>query len=325
MLNYHAILPEPLTAMALPAEMKSFRIPFLISSYFENSVCQLLKQTWIDDSDDFFIQFTYINIRSACSLITSPARNHIAASLIYILEGNLSIRENESGSALPRIQGDFYLRSIETRKSSFIIDFTQQRTYQIVYISLSEKKLAGLQQREPLFKNKNIINAREIRKAGAWIKARILEMQQRREPSKDALDRYLIRRTQRLFDAFIHLYDFSSINWRTIKPKERIDNLQTFILNNLGENLSMHSFAEMLHMNKDSLRKSFHLTTGITLDQYIRIVRMKKACQLLKEDQNSSIAKVAEQVGYNSLVAFYAAFEKYTGLSPKKYRKNDEY
>lgn len=119
MVNYHAILLEPLAVMPIPAELKRIRIPFLVATFFENSTYQLLRQTWVDDSEDFFIQFTYINIQSACRLIASPARNHIAASLIYVLEGNLTVRANESGNPLARMKGNFLCyRPLKTARTA---------------------------------------------------------------------------------------------------------------------------------------------------------------------------------------------------------------
>lgn len=321
MVYYQSILSDPLVAKPLPAEMKRFRIPFLVGSFFENSTCQLLRQTWVNDSEDFYIQFTYINILSACSLVAAPARDHIVASLIYILEGNLYVREKASSKQLPRMKGDFYLRHLEIKNSSFILDFAQPGICQIIYISLSKKKLLALRSSEPIFNNKNIINAREIRKAGAWLKARIVEMQQRREPNKDALDRYLIRRAQRLFDAFIHLYDSSSINWRSIKPNERMENLQIFIQNNLGANLTLRTLSKMLYINKDVLRKTFQQVIGISISKYIQRARIKKACQLLDVSNGKTIEQIAAEVGYKSLDGFYYAFETQIGSTPNAYLK----
>lgn len=321
MVNYHAILPEPLAAMPIPAELKRFRIPFLVATFFENSTCQLLRQTWVDDSEDFFIQFTYINIRSACRLIASPARSHIAASLIYVLEGNLTVREKESGNPLPRMKGDFYLRRLQTSKSNFTLDFAQPGTCQIIYVSLSEKKLAALRQAEPIFNNKNILNAREIRKAGAWIKSRILEMQQRRESSKDAMDRYLIRRTQRLFDSFIHLYDSNSIRWSKLNPKERMDHLQLYIQNNLGANLRLGTLAKMLLMSEGGFRAFFHRESGMSLTSYVKKARVQATCRKLLAYPEKTLLEIAEETGYESTSGLIRAFKDIMHCRPDDFRQ----
>ncbi len=209
--------------MPVPAEMEHFLIQHLTADYFENTVCQLLRQTWADPKANFYLQFTHIQILSVCSIIASPAREHLSATLIYILEGNLAIREHETERPLPRKEGDFYLRRVESRNNSFILDFAQPGTYQIVYVAISEKKLAYLQESESIFQDRNLLRAGEIRKSGAKIKSLILEMQQGKEPisNKEDFGRYLIHCTQKLFDDFIYIYDSRSIHWNHLKPGER--------------------------------------------------------------------------------------------------------
>lgn len=325
MVDYHILLPEALHSLPVPSELKRFRIPFLEPTFLQNALCSILRQTWADKSADFYIQFTHIKVRSACSLLATPARDHIAASLIYILEGNMAAREKDSGIPLPRMESAFYLRRIESKSSGFLLDFTQPGTYQIVYISISERKFAALQQSNPLFQNRDLLRARAIRIAGPWIKSMVLEMQNRREPSKDALGRYLLRRTQRFFDAFIHLYDIESIQWRSLNPAERMDHLRVYIQNNLGGNLSLPALAEILHMDKDALRKMFHSKTGMPISEFIQKARIERACLLLREHHRKSMQGIAEEVGYNSLQGFYKTFEKMKGCTPKYYitLKND--
>ena len=49
-------------------------------------------------------------------------------------------------------------------------------------------------------------------------------------------------------------------------------------------------------------------------------LRIKQACTMLVNG-NYSIEKIAEYVGYNSVVAFRRAFKAYTGINPKEYKQ----
>lgn len=320
MVDYHAILPEPLAAMPVPAELKRFRMPFLEPSFLENTTCSILRQTWADRLEDFYIQFTRFDIRSVCNIHASPARDHIAANLIYILQGNIAVREHDTDRPLARPEGAFYLRRIENKSSGFILDFGRPGIYQIIYISISEKKFASLQENGLLFQNRELLQSREIRLAGPWIKSMVLEMQDRREPNKDALGRYFLRRTQRFFDAFIRLYDTDSIQWRSLRPQEHMDHLKVYLQNNLGGNLTLQVLAEILHMDRDALRKMFQEKAGLPISKYIQQARIEKACKLLDTYLGRrSIEQIAEEVGYNSRSAFYKVFKEMMGRLPKQY------
>jgi AraC-like DNA-binding protein len=60
--------------------------------------------------------------------------------------------------------------------------------------------------------------------------------------------------------------------------------------------------------------------TGLSLEQLIRRQRMHRAAQLLA-DTDQSILEIVAAVGYQSVGAFYAAFEQHHGLAPGAYRE----
>jgi YesN/AraC family two-component response regulator len=59
---------------------------------------------------------------------------------------------------------------------------------------------------------------------------------------------------------------------------------------------------------------------GISPISYVYELRIKKAKEMLKSDY-SSIADIAQSLGYLSIYDFSKAFKKYTGVSPLKYAK----
>ena len=55
--------------------------------------------------------------------------------------------------------------------------------------------------------------------------------------------------------------------------------------------------------------------------EYIHIRRVERAKQILNEDENIKIKKVAEQVGCYNITTFIRMFKKVEGIAPSEYRE----
>lgn len=77
--------------------------------------------------------------------------------------------------------------------------------------------------------------------------------------------------------------------------------------------------ANKLYMTPSYVGRIFNRSTGIGLMEYITECRMKKACRLLS-DNNLSVNKIAEQVGYMDANYFTKAFRNKIRMSPSEYR-----
>ena len=63
--------------------------------------------------------------------------------------------------------------------------------------------------------------------------------------------------------------------------------------------------------------------TGYAPNEYIRIVRMKKAAELLRENRYK-VAEVSYQVGINDPFYFSKCFKRQFGVSPSAYVRGRE-
>ena len=83
-------------------------------------------------------------------------------------------------------------------------------------------------------------------------------------------------------------------------------------------NLSSQLIADHMGMNNRYLMKKFKSLTGITLNEHIITVRMKKATNLLRNTKDS-ISSIAEQVGITNTSYFYKLFKDYYGFTPREF------
>jgi len=130
-----------------------------------------------------------------------------------------------------------------------------------------------------------------------------------------------------LFTARMYLTDYHVPNANYFIPldlkmnhhDERILKIQTFIHTGYESSLSVEEIAQEFNMSKRNLTKSFKEATGINPSEFIQLVRVKKATELL-EATEQSISEVMYKVGYGDPSAFRKVFKKLIGLVPSDYR-----
>ncbi len=78
--------------------------------------------------------------------------------------------------------------------------------------------------------------------------------------------------------------------------------------------------ARMAALNEYKLKAGFRQLFGTTIYEYLRLLRMEKAADLLK-DPRLSVNEIGRVVGYKTPHGFNNAFRKYYGSSPLEWQK----
>lgn len=103
--------------------------------------------------------------------------------------------------------------------------------------------------------------------------------------------------------------------------RELMDKVDRIIEQNLDNpTFSMDEFASKMAMGRSSFYNKIHSVTGYTPNKYIRIVRMKKAAELILTGKYTG-AEVAYKVGILDASYFSKSFKEHFGISPKAYYK----
>jgi len=103
-------------------------------------------------------------------------------------------------------------------------------------------------------------------------------------------------------------------------PRKNTDIIADYIEDHLSEPLHVKTISQNTHISVSGIYKSMKNTYGKTLGEYILHLRMSRAEALLKEE-NLSMEKVAEMVGYSDPAYFSRCFKKTHGISPMKFKK----
>ena len=60
--------------------------------------------------------------------------------------------------------------------------------------------------------------------------------------------------------------------------------------------------------------------TGVTVVQYLTVVRIRRACQLLTET-DEPVTEIARQCGFSNTTYFENVFRRLRGMTPSRYRR----
>lgn len=102
-----------------------------------------------------------------------------------------------------------------------------------------------------------------------------------------------------------------------------IDELEQFVLTQkvfLDANLALPKLAKNLGWSAPKLSQLLNDNLHKSFNDFINFYRIEHAKKLLGSDSSMKMEDLANSSGFNSLSTFYAAFKKYTQLTPAKYK-----
>ena len=100
--------------------------------------------------------------------------------------------------------------------------------------------------------------------------------------------------------------------------------LRNFIEENLAEDdLSVEALSREIALSRVQLYRKVQSLTGISVNELIRSIRLKKAASLL-DQKWGSVSQVAYEVGFNNLSYFARCFREAYGKTPSQYLNREE-
>lgn len=122
---------------------------------------------------------------------------------------------------------------------------------------------------------------------------------------------YLLKLTTLIFK---HRSDSQMCNTNKV-----ISYINKYIEENLQDDISLVRLAEIVHFNPSYLSRLYKQTTGKTLSEYIKEVKIKKAMEMLKQDE-IKIYEIADSIGFKNPSYFTRFFKSITNMTPQEYR-----
>ncbi len=89
--------------------------------------------------------------------------------------------------------------------------------------------------------------------------------------------------------------------------------------------ITLSALADKFCISAEHFSRIFKKETGLGFNEYLSLLRLKKAESILKQNANESISEIAFSCGFNDSNYFCEKFKKIYGMSPLKYRKSLKY
>ena len=117
------------------------------------------------------------------------------------------------------------------------------------------------------------------------------------------------------------LTHYSSVTASKV-DQEYMEKLHEFIMKHIAESdLNIETLTMQLGTSKSSLYRKLKANTGLSINEYVRLCRLKQAAELLSS-QKYKINEVAFMTGFSSASYFATCFQKQFDLTPSEFVKN---
>ena len=113
------------------------------------------------------------------------------------------------------------------------------------------------------------------------------------------------------------LEETSTVQLKAEKP-ELLDKVMAYIEANLAKRITLEETARHFYISVSTVTQLFRQKMGTSFYRCVTQRRLIDAKQLISE--GISLESVAEQTGFSDYSAFYRAFKKEFGISPRQYR-----
>lgn len=101
---------------------------------------------------------------------------------------------------------------------------------------------------------------------------------------------------------------------------KRMQTIFDYVLHHFQNEVKLVTVSSLIHMTPNAFCKFFKQRTNKTFFQFLIELRLEHASQMLRANEDYSIAEIAEQSGFKSISNFNRKFKKQKGVVPSHYR-----
>ncbi|MFC0318583.1 MULTISPECIES: two-component regulator propeller domain-containing protein [Olivibacter] len=130
----------------------------------------------------------------------------------------------------------------------------------------------------------------------------------------------MLESRKRLKEKFVQEYLLQPHKTDVVETNSFMDDVITIVEENLNDdNFSVHALASEVGVSRTVLYRKIRQLSGLNLVEFIKVVRLKKAAQLLETNSGLTISEIAYKVGFSDPKYFSKSFKAFYHKSPKRY------
>jgi len=247
---------------------------------------------------------------------------HSHYELYYLLEGqrkyfiNNKVYEIKAGAIIFIAPGNIH-------RTSWIGECAHERTLLEIdetrYRSLLDR-LQGISLEALEEQNALVLQLESSDRARAeWL---LTDLFNEAEAKRTAYSEYVLLRLEELLLLLLRMQSGLNIPAVDSEKHRKIYEIAGYISKSYSEIKSLNQLCGRYYMSKSHLCHIFKEVTGMTVQEYITVTRIKNARQLLAETKQP-VTAVACAVGYSGITHFERMFKKHMGMTPLQYRASN--
>ena len=101
-----------------------------------------------------------------------------------------------------------------------------------------------------------------------------------------------------------------------------IDSIVKYLKENYMNDIKLSAVAKMNSVSQEHLSRTFKSCTGFGFNEYLTLLRLRMAEEMIKNEPDKTISEIAYECGFNDGNYFSYKFKKMYGVSPIKLRSN---
>lgn len=107
------------------------------------------------------------------------------------------------------------------------------------------------------------------------------------------------------------------------KADDPMSRVMQYMQDHMAEQITVEQLADLIYVSKSYLSRLFKQQTGMSLIEYLRLIRVEAAKSLLVSS-STNVNEISYTIGYNSPKYFCRAFRTCTGMSPREFKYSAE-
>lgn len=269
------------------------------------NILELYEKKVISD-EEFPVQVFRNQMKKKCRIFDDHWHEHI--ELHYVLEGVCTI--HISGRSRTGRAGDLIVINSNELHSGFCESNRMDALVMIFELDAFSRELA----------NQNYI-FQNIITSDDEIKALMEHMCEEYENDEPGCRLTIKGMLLQLIGYLVRFYTVEQLSDKESSKRrrnlERLNTVLHYIEKNYSEHITNGQLAEKVHLSEDRFNHLFKESMGMSPINYINDIRLKKAYNLLKQN-NNTISEVAVAVGFKDFNHFGRLFRRKYGMPPSK-------
>lgn len=136
-----------------------------------------------------------------------------------------------------------------------------------------------------------------------------------RNPLNTLAEKSALLELLRIFMGNVDYMSILPVNSENFAPS-----INDYIIRNIRSKITLKQLAQMIHLHPNYFTQYFKKHFTVSPIEYVNILRLERAAQLLMHNPGKSIEEVAMETGFNDYRYFSRLFRKRYGITPSSYK-----